>query len=579
MDDKYYNGYNNNMLVGIDQFGRSFTAASGRKPNREVGVFFFLWIGHPAATGIYDVARIREEYGDDVLFHKDDREVSPEGQQHFWTEPLFGYYNSADPWVIRRQIELLTNAGIDFLIFDTTNAVTYSYVYKEILKNLDEIRAEGWETPRIAFYTHSLSIQTINSLYYDLYKPGLYESAWYKIDGKPLIIGYTDVEKDIAAAHEVGRYDYKPEPLADEILNFFTFREARWPGEPVTEKSFPWTEWQYPQPLNTDVVSVSLATHPAPPFSFSVSREAFRHGNRGRGFDVETQKNKHEDILRGTFFDSQWKVAHEIDPPKVFIAGWNEWITYKSLYDGEYMYCDNVDLEFSRDIEMMRGGYNDAYYIQLIQNVRKYKYEPEKGIDVPDKKTININGGTEQWDDVGAVYRSVGNTAIPRDYIGASEKIRYVRKAARNNLQTVRTAFDDENLFFCIETEKDICVPDDSDTGFMNIMIGCGNPSQKGFEGYEYIIGRKRCGDMHKAQIEKLSCDYSGTDTGVEAEYSISGKVMQVKIPRSVFGDQKDKHIYFKIADDIENPYDIMDYYVSGKSFPLGRLSYICYLN
>jgi len=52
-----------------------------------------------------------------------------------------------------------------------------------------------------------------------------------------------------------------------------------------------------------------------------------------------------------------------------------------------------------------------------------------------------------------------------------------------------------------------------------------------------------------------------------------------VKIPRSVFGDQKDKHIYFKIADDIENPYDIMDYYVSGKSFPLGRLSYICYLN
>lgn len=31
--------------------------------------------------------------------------------------------------------------------------------------------------------------------------------------------------------------------------------------------------------------------------------------------------------------------------------------------------------------------------------------------------------------------------------------------------------------------------------------------------------------------------------------------------------------VYFKLADSVEHPSDIMDYYVSGQSFPMGRIS------
>ena len=40
-------------------------------------------------------------------------------------EPLFGYYLASDEWVMRKHLQMLTDAGIDFTVFDTTNAVTY----------------------------------------------------------------------------------------------------------------------------------------------------------------------------------------------------------------------------------------------------------------------------------------------------------------------------------------------------------------------------------------------------------------------------------------------------------------------
>ena len=51
------------------------------------------------------------------------------GDYHFWGEPLFGYYRSDDPWVIRRHLHLLADAGVDVLILDATNAETYREVY------------------------------------------------------------------------------------------------------------------------------------------------------------------------------------------------------------------------------------------------------------------------------------------------------------------------------------------------------------------------------------------------------------------------------------------------------------------
>ena len=96
--DVYYaNGYTNNTLVGIDQFGRTFEAvAEAKEGKRDVGIFYFCTLGQHGFKTIYNVEEIlKMENGVDLLFHQD-TEVAPNGEAYFWGEPLYGYYNSAD---------------------------------------------------------------------------------------------------------------------------------------------------------------------------------------------------------------------------------------------------------------------------------------------------------------------------------------------------------------------------------------------------------------------------------------------------------------------------------------------------
>ena len=577
--DLYRNGYNNNMIVGFDNYGRTVEAAAGKKEKRDVGIFYFLWLGQPYASGIYDVSKIIDEHGKDVVFHEEGGDISPNGQAHWWEEPLYGYYNSADRWVLRRHMEMLTEAGVDFLIFDTTNCVLYEEVATAIMQLSQELRDEGWDAPQVAFYTHSRSIQTINNIYNTFYRAGRYKDSWYCIDGRPMIIGYTTALKDRREAKSRGDTAYAPEDLSQELQDFFYVKEACWPNDFHNANSFPYTEWVYPQPLNGNTMNVSVATHPMVPFSFSLTHENWC--NWGRGYDVVTGENKHEDIYRGTFFQSEWETVHASDPQPeiIMVTGWNEWIAYKQPYGGEYMLCDNVDMEYSRDIEPMKGGYEDAYFIQMISNIRKYKYESsDEALGDNVYKTVDIAGPASEWDDVKAVYRRVGNDNTRRDYYGGSQTVRYKTPAADNNILTVRLTNDSENLFFRIECEGEVNVTGKS--SWMNLFIGTGKPGKRGWESYEYVAGRFR-EDMNAASgvadVEKLAPDFSGKKSG-EAEFAVSGNAVTYKVPLSALGLQEGGadvlRIYFKVADGVENSSDIMDYYCTGRSLPMGRLSF-----
>lgn len=562
----YGDGCNNNMIVGVDQFGRTFDISFGDRENKDVGMFFWLWIGQPYASDIYDATKILEEYGKDVLFHQSS-DISPDGQPHYWGEPLWGYYNSNDEYVIRKQIELLTAAGVDFIVFDTTNALTYRAVYTKIAKIISEFIADGWNPPRIAFYTHSQSLNTVRQLYKEFYSKNLYPETWYMVEGKPFIIAYTEVWRDKVEAQSRGDNNYNPEKLSDEIKNFFYFRNPNWPGENLAD-GFPWCEWTYPQPVHNNMINVTVASHPMVPMSFSLTRENWC--NWGRGYNVTTGQNVSEDAEKGTFFQSQWDVALKEDPDTVFVGGWNEWIAYKQIYDGEYMLCDAASMEYSRDIEMMKGGYNDAFYIQLIQNMRKYKgTQVDTDIDTG-SKTVDITGSASQWDDVTAVYRDIGKANYDRDAYGGTRKIKYTMEAPRNNLQTVKVTKDSDNIYFYIESDADITA-NDGKGNWMNIFLTAGETRNTGWVCYDYVINRTS--ENGVASVERLDESGSGTKVG-EARISVSGKVMQVALPRNTVGLESSDEFYFKVADGVENPTDIMDYYVTGRCLPMGRLSY-----
>lgn len=59
------------------------------------------------------------------------------------------------------------------------------------------------------------------------------------------------------------------------------------------------------------------------------------------------------------------------------------------------------------------------------------------------------------------------------------------------------------------------------------------------------------------------------------ADVSVSGNVMQLRVPRALLGmSAQDARLYFKVADSVEHPEDIMDYYVTGRCMRMGRFSY-----
>jgi hypothetical protein len=87
----------------------------------------------------------------------------------YWGEPLFGYYKLTDPWVIRRHMHLLADAGIDTLVLDASNAEIYENVLNRFLPVLMQIRAEGGRTPQVCFMLNTdmgnMADQLLEKLY------------------------------------------------------------------------------------------------------------------------------------------------------------------------------------------------------------------------------------------------------------------------------------------------------------------------------------------------------------------------------------------------------------------------------
>jgi len=556
--------------VGIDQFGRSFGPISGTKPQKQVGIFFWPWIGQPYASGIYDATVIGAmPDGLKLLYDFDhyNKDISPTGQAHFWGEPLWGYYNSDDEWVIRRQIKLLTIAGVDFIAFDLTNRVTYRKVYEKVLRVIEEFIDAGLTPPLATFYTHSRSFATTWQLYTDLYKPGLYSRAWYRVNGKPMIIAYTNEDDDINEAFSRKDSAYRPVPYTREIREFFYFKKPQWPSDPFFEDGLPWVEWTFPQPNHKGNMSVSVASHPKVPMSRSLTSGWI---NWGRGWDPVAQINKKEDVDKGTFFQKQWDHAIVTDVDTVFVGGWNEWIAYKQPWGDEYMLCDAADREYSRDIEPMRGGYNDAFYIQLITNIRKFKGINHSTPAYSGRK-MTADRISENWAEVGAVFRNQGNTHVHRHSHGASQAVFYSLPAPANCLSEVRVAHDDLNFYFLVKADLPFVQREGESP--LQILLGTGAPTLKGWEGYEFLIEMDLLSAT--ASVSRLSEGRKKIQVATSLVVE-NGNLVQVTVPRKPLeaGENIDQ-IYFKVADGVLNPNDIMDYYVTGSSMPMGRLSFL----
>ena len=88
------------------------------QPDRTVGIFYFNWHASFGNKEVHDIAKI-------LKANPTAPSWGPVQAPHYWSEPRFGYYRPDDPWVIRKHVQMLTDAGVEVLILDATNGFTY----------------------------------------------------------------------------------------------------------------------------------------------------------------------------------------------------------------------------------------------------------------------------------------------------------------------------------------------------------------------------------------------------------------------------------------------------------------------
>ena len=578
-------GYDVLNITGVDSLGRVINTAAAKDESKSVGIFYTAGMGFSKVDGIYDISKLLEEYGEHLVFYEDS-ELSPAEAEHWWGEPLYGYYKCADSYIMKKHVELFTAAGIDYIVLDVTNGWTYPVATTYMIEYIVELREQGWDTPQIVYYMHSLNNKTVREVYNDMYSNPEFEEAWYKKDGKPVIIAYTDTEKDKAEAATRGVTDFSSsdyDPLSQEILDYFYFVEPRWPNDtmasligtpiydPDKKTGYAWIEWTQPLPVRDtslgSYMNVSVASHPAIPFSFSITHGA---QNWSRAYNPVLGMDSKNGVMEGTYFQACWDQVLETMPDTIMLVSWNMWTVLKLPYqNGEYMYVDTVTLEYSLSIEMARGAYEDNYYMQSAENIRNYKFTGEAPAREP--QTIDINGSYAQWYITEGVYRQIGQDAYRRMSSSVDGSITYRTTLPENNIQEIRVAHDDNNIYFMLRTEDDISAREDGNLSWMNLFIGAGEPALEGWEGYEYVLNRS--GSDTATDIVKLNADFTGEVVG-QAEMKIDGNRMFISVPRNLIGMENETQFYFKAADSVAVPDDIMEYYVSGSVMPMGRLSY-----
>ena len=553
--------YVDNWVV-TDALGRqlpSYDEAGAKRANKQVGVFYYLWLG-THYDKVYDTSKIIAGYPSDPMGPSNPG-WSPEPATYFWGEPEVGYNRSEDPWVIRRDLQMLSNAHVDFLFFDTSNGYLYLDVVKVLCEVSLQMRKEGIHTPQIAFLTNA-GAQTVNYLYDHFYAYSAYDELWFKWEGKPLLLGNMN------------------EPaLRPEVKNFFTIRYSWAWTDPTLSKQWQWLD-TYPQDFGWN-------TDPAVPEQIAVAVGSHPEINRGSSFNNNAEPPVNEKYLtaftgQGLHFAEQWKRALEVDPPVVMVTQWNEWIAGRSIWDkgdatvagrpiknGDSYFIDAFNEEWNRDMVPMKGGHTDNYYYQLIANVRKYK-----GMAAPQvfstPTTINLAGDFSQWQTITPVFKDPIGDVMHRNFRGYDAAVQYVNNTGRNDLLESRVTYDANTLFFYVKTAT--AITPYTDPNWMLLFIDADRSKGTGWEGYEYVVNLGV-----KSATETTLKQWDGKVWGNElrVSYKLVGNEMVLSILRTaLLLDTATPEFYFKWADNPQQLNDITSFFTDGDAAPDRRFNF-----
>lgn len=543
------------------------------RKDRFVGLFYFVWQGahgydkhtgnrpdegvFPKTAGDtvspYDITKLLKE-------NPDNPKYGPENAFHYWSEPYFGYYLADDEWVIRKHAQMLSDAGVDVIIFDVTNAAIYQPQILKIAETFTHLRQQGISTPAISFIINSNSAETANRLFNQFYNKGLYSSLWFYWKGKPLLL-------------------CNPKGLSAEITDFFTLRQSwawtkdqewfangkdKWAWLDHTPQGYGWHE----DPAKPEQLPVCIAQHPI--------------SNIGRSFhDGKEPAPQHLQSKEGLYFKEQWKHALEVDPEFIFITGWNEWVAMrftngaagdmmgKTIKKGDSFFVDLYNQEYSRDAEPENGELADHYYWQMVDGIRRFKGVREVA-PVHTTNKIAVDGQFDDWKNVSAIYKDDQGDTFHRKHPGWGRIKEYTNTTGRNDIIEARMADSGNNLSFYVKTANPLS-PWNSEE-WMSLFIQIEDTMFPIWEKYQYLVNRKPK-DNKNTFLERCLGGWNWEVVG-KVRYAANGNELELQIPKKMLKLGSEYTIHFKWTDHIPLDGNPMHFLDKGDTAPNARFSY-----
>ena len=636
----YYRDLYPDTWVATDALGRSMPDAAIVGPpktdqRRVVGIFYITWHSDGLA-GVKSpyTADVTKILAADPSARLDANHPLWEYPSYHWGEPEMGYFLSKDEYVIRKDLSMLADAGVDVLVMDVTNAVRYWDEWDVVFPTMQKMKAEGNQVPQFCFWAfNGPCITAVQDLYERIYAQEKYKDLWFHWDGKPLLlyngtpevdangrdIKHPNLHYDSAAKTDPDHPHYGDPKFTEEfytdysqeVKDFFTLRTMWWGYYQWAGKRAIGTEdyWSFGydlahEPVKAmapdDLVSrhkgvkeqaaVTPAQHPASMVGKCWTRAHGQPELNEYDLPVPTHvpwlgKTVENPEGYGIYFQERWEEALKSDPQFLYINDWNEWTagkyqppegqTFKFMRrDSPFFFVDQYNSEFNRCIHPMKGGYTDNYYMQMGQNIRRYK----GARPIPELRgvlEITIDGDFADWDAVAVEYRDTIGDTFHRDYPGYGG-LHYKDDSGRNDIITCKVAVGAEHIYFYAETNE----PLTPHTGkhWMLLLIDADQNHDTGWFGYDYLVNY-RIIDENTTTLMRHAPDAGGTPWTEAAQlpYRHAGKTLELAIPRQQLGLKGDTMTFdFKWAD---NPADLKDpisLTLHGDTAPNRRFNYRC---
>lgn len=286
----------------------------------------------------------------------------------WWAEPAQGMYCCRDKWAVKKNLEMIGAAGIDFIYIDNTNFAG-GCTPDDILTNIDlifkcllELESEGKPYPKACFWNNVKQSgrgleDTPKETWQIFISNPKYKNLWVYYHGKPLMIYTFSQPMPYVGMEEVA-----------EIREMWTQGgKNKW----VFHNDPPQMEERAGYDANGDFEELDILPYGKTTFGGNVTNlnNVVENGNGGRE--------------GGKFYMRYWEKAFKTRPKFALIWAYNHWDVnfYRPDKAGNVVWHDNFNYEYSGGIEPIKNNFvyqgkeypGNSYYEWTKKYVKAYK--------------------------------------------------------------------------------------------------------------------------------------------------------------------------------------------------------------